>query len=65
MRIIPKYNIGDQVWWKIGSEICCGRICCAVIWSDIYSYQVEFEKGLYNLYEPFLFPTKEELLKSL
>lgn len=65
MTIETKYNIGDEVWWKIGSKIYYGRICCVVIWGDIYSYQVEFEKCLYNLFETSLFPTYEELLKSL
>ncbi len=65
MKIETKYNIGDEVWFKIGSKIHCGRICCVVIWRDFYSYQVEFEKRLYTLFETFLFPTKEELLKSL
>jgi hypothetical protein len=65
MTIETKYNIGDEVWFMGGSQIFCGRICCVVIWRDIYSYQVEFEKRLYNLFEDSLFPTKEELLKSL
>lgn len=65
MTIETKYNIGDEVWFKIGSKIYCGRICCIVVWCDILSYQVEFERRLYNLFEDFLFPTQEELLKSL
>lgn len=65
MKIETKYSIGDKMWFKNGSEICCGRICCVVIWSNIYTYQVESEKLLYNLFETSLFPTKEKLLKSL
>jgi hypothetical protein len=65
MIIETKYNIGDEVWWTNGRQIFCGRVCGIVIWGDIYSYQVEFEKRLYNLFETSLFPTKEELLKSL
>jgi hypothetical protein len=65
MEIKTKYNIGDEVWFMCGSKIFCGRICCIVICGDIYSYQVEFEKRLYNLFEISLFPTKEELLKIL
>lgn len=64
MKIETKYNIGDEVWWKIGSKIYCGRIFCVVIWGDICTYQVEFEKRLYNLFETSLFPTNEELLKG-
>lgn len=65
MTIETKYNIGDEVWFKVGSKIYCGRICCIVIWGDVLSYQVEFEKRLYNLFEDSLFSAKEELLKSL
>lgn len=65
MTIETKYNIGDEVWAMCGSQSFCGRICCIVVWCDILSYQVEFERRLYNLFEDSLFPTKEELLKSL
>jgi hypothetical protein len=65
MTIETKYNIGDEVWFMSKSQIFCGRICCIVVWRDILSYQVEFERRLYNFFEDSLFPTKEELLKSL
>lgn len=65
MIIETKYNIGDEVWWRDESKIFCGRVCCIVVWGNIYSYQVEFEKRPYNLFEEILFPSYEELLKSL
>ena len=65
MKIETKYNFGDEVWVKAGNEIYCGRIYCVVIWSDIYLYQVEFGNRLHLLFEHDLFPTKEELIKSL
>lgn len=65
MTIETKYNIGDEVWVKAGNEIYCGRIYCVAILGDIYLYQVEFGNRLYHLFEHVLFPTKEELIKSL
>lgn len=65
MTIETKYNIGDEVWFMCGSQIFCGRICCIVVWLHNLSYKVEFEMGLYGFIEDVLFPTKEELLKSL
>lgn len=66
MKIETKYNIGDKVWCLIkgkpykvtiasfkyeGGNLICGLI------DDVCRY---FELSEYNL-----FPTKEELLKSL
>ena len=65
MTIETKYNIGDEVWWRGTDGLFCGRVCCIVVWGNIYSYQVEFEKKVHNFFEESLFLTKEELLKSL
>ena len=65
MTIETKYNIGDEVWFMYRNKIFCGRICCVVAWCNNLSYKVSFESGLYTFLEELIFPTKEELLKSL
>jgi hypothetical protein len=69
MKIVTKYNIGDEVWCMF-----CGipEKCAIVsITSRIYrrgnivDYIVEIRKGLQvDKLESELFPAKEELLKS-
>ena len=67
MTIETKYNIGDEVWYKGFKEIfhdrisdiricvdCLGEISIYYeLWNDVTKDEVK------------LFPTKEELLKSL
>jgi hypothetical protein len=66
MTIETKYNIGDEVWWKVKDGYDCGIVCCIVIWGNFLSYQIaKDDKMIYNKFEENLFPTKEELLKSL
>ena len=70
MKIVTKYNIGEEVWCMF-----CGipEKCAIVsITSRIYrrgnitDYIVEIRKGLQvDKLESELFPTKEELVKSL
>ena len=70
MIIETKYNIGDEVWFMNDGEPTSERIVridveqyerkqfveCTVVLSDVI---------LTSFYEQELFPTKEELLKSL
>ena len=70
MEIKTKYNIGDEVWFMLGSkarqgkilEITFNKVGYTLI-SYYYNVQVGVSHGSFN--EPDLFPTKEELLKSL
>lgn len=70
MTIETKYNIGDEVWFQDHEE--------HPIKNDILGIEIEtykhkqlikylFEQDgfLFTIYEEDLFPTKEELLKSL
>lgn len=75
MTIETKYNIGDEVWWLTNdckSPIKCSNV--ARINITIYESQTSVFYVLENwhpydgytfLSEKCLFPTKEELLKSL
>lgn len=66
MIIETKYNIGDEVWWRVKSGCDCGRVCCIVIWDNFLSYQIaDGDNMIYNKFEENLYPTKEEALKSL
>ena len=70
MTIETKYNIGDEVWFLSYNSPRKARICGMSIYVQnsgeivlIYSLT---EKNLYwHKNEQDLFPTKEELLKSL
>ena len=72
MTIETKYNIGDEVWCFIGSTpipiVVVGiRIICDEYYKSIY-YHLAEELGkpfAISLGESVLFPTKEELLKSI
>lgn len=69
MTIETKYNIGDEVWVLLGNRPFEVKI------TDIYYFAKERKATYYcsniefafdtALYEEMLFPTKEELLKSL
>lgn len=63
MTIETKYNIGDEVWVKTYSgKVYCNRITGIHIKQGLIVY------SLFNFAdrtEQELFPTKEELLKSL
>lgn len=74
MTIEMKYNIWDEVWIVKGGRARVGHIqslcfhhflCVGDIHTRI-SYDVSSEGDIfYNINEIDLFPTKEELLKSL
>ena len=70
MTIETKYNIGDEVWFMLGSKARQGKILEIVfkkvghaLIGHYYNVQVGMSHGSWN--EQDLFPTKEELLKSL
>ena len=63
MKIETKYDIGQEVWFTL----CEGRIFSSPIGSIVFDKDGLFYNvvgyGTFKEYE--LFPTKEELLKSL
>lgn len=72
MTIETKYNIGDEVWFMQDNKVCSDTI------TAIHTYRTEtisnitygFGKSIRSqiiaiINERDLFPTKEELLKSL
>lgn len=65
MTIETKYNIGDEVWFADGKQKKQGIIWCVFCFGEMFFYQVMWKDTLYPTYEKYLFPTKEELLKSL
>ena len=68
MKIKPKYNIGEEVWFlyygKIFKDIITHRMTIAIgsRRDDVVIYRT---RNFNNLAEYELFTTKEELLKSL
>lgn len=73
MTIETKFNIADEVWFKRGAECLQGRIS-AIHTSlrtgetiPIIEYNVIWGDGFYHdhMIERELYPTKEELFKSL
>ena len=77
MTIETKYNIGDRVWVIMNDrvahaiieaiEISVGKALCSEDGKlSISEYKYKYSVGYGNWYnESLLFPTKEELLKSL
>lgn len=65
MTIETKYNIGDEVWFMDGKRKKKGVIYCVFAFGSFFFYQVQWNDTLYPVFEKYLFPTKEELLKSL
>ena len=69
MKIETKYNIGQEVWGLFsGDSIVNGVISAIEIYgcNDIlYNIRVDLQSPSLCLSEKKLFPTKEELLKSL
>jgi hypothetical protein len=64
MTIETKYNIGDEVWvMSYSNHIYCDRIVSISIKSDL-SIMYNFS-CLFSREEREVFPTKDELLKSL
>lgn len=69
MIIETKYNIGDIVFYMLEDTICKGiiiEISISKIGNSItYLYHIG-SNGVYRIFsENCIFPTKEELLKSL
>lgn len=70
MTIETKYNIGDEVWFILGGKARQG-IILGIMFNKVghslisyhYNVQIGISHGSFN--EQDLFPTKEELLKSL
>ena len=66
MTIETKYNIGDKVWYAIGKQMFDGKILAIhILKNNIIMYIVRFSVTHCTFSEDDLFPTKEELLKSL
>ena len=64
MTIETKYNIGDKVWFHFCGQIESGIIACIEIYSP-YKVFYRMKENCVAFMEYDLFPTKEELLKSL
>lgn len=72
MEIKTKYNIGDKVWWINDNKALTGEILSVHFhqWSDEsvtkeYTVEQYAVSGGHVVNEKYLFPTKEELLKTL
>lgn len=67
MTIETKYNIGDEVWYKGYKELFCDKVFnIEIIVDNKGEIIVEYDLwGDVIKHECQLFPTKEELLKSL
>ena len=70
MTIETKYNIGDEVWFRTLGINYKAKINCIIIdvfpnGNRIIHYNLHSNGHSYERYEEELFPTKEELLKSL
>lgn len=70
MTVETKYNIGDEVWFILGNKARQGKILGITftkveytLISYYYNIQVGPSHGFFI--ESDLYPTKEELLKSL
>lgn len=71
MKIETKYNIGDLVWWKTESHNGSGIVKKAEIQIGEDDLTISYNVSLtgFNLCLPFkekdLYPTQEEMIKSL
>lgn len=68
MTIETKYNIGDEVWAVVENKVCKYPILNITVKKGMLPETIEtlYYIGLCEWrYEQELFPTKEELLKSL
>ena len=64
MAIETKYNIGDEVWFYFCGQIDSGIIKCIEIYSPCEVFY-RMKVNCVAFMESDLFPTKEELQKSL
>ena len=70
MTIETKYNIGDEVWGAAHEEVWSGVITNIITYHSFGRNAIEYrvfveEEMHFTFKESDLFPTKEELLKSL
>ena len=73
MTIETKYNIGDEVWFTHDHIAMIGKVDKIEITTRFGDVEISYEVDVSymtltevgKIWEGFLFPTKEELLKSL
>lgn len=66
MKIETKYNIGDEVWTIVENKVCKYPILSITVKMPNKAIEVMYYIGNCEWrYEYEVFPTKEELLKSL
>jgi len=70
MTIETKYNIGDEVWFDVNFNPNFGEIrrIEIIVFEDkgyIPRYTIEHDGSITKEFEHDIYPTKEELLKSL
>ena len=69
MEIKTKYNIGDEVWWldnnKVHQDYVKGIFFSMYGSTTDYTLYYKLNQQLRDFDEEILFPSKEELLKSL
>lgn len=66
MTIETKYNIGQEVWYSMGEYIFSNKVIgIHILNKGIIMYDIRFKHTHCTLEESLVFPTKEELLKSL
>lgn len=63
MKIETKYDIGQEVWFMFQGKVQSGYIMSITIYRDCVVYNMR--ANCLSFKESLLFPTKEELLKSL
>ena len=69
MNIETKYNLGQEVWMHLSNRCICGKIIDVRAYTSnkrkMIVYELFAEDECISMLEEHLFPTKEELLKSL
>ena len=71
MTIETKYNIGDEVWFMWENKVQCSKIkdlesvTIRPVLSVVYELEMLWHDAKFVFKECALYPTKEELLKSL
>ena len=65
MTIETKYNIGDEVWLMYRNKTYNAYVEKVIPFNDITTYMLRSFAGKRRYPECDLYPTKEELLKSL
>lgn len=70
MTIETKYNVGQEVWGAMHDDIWSGKITAIITYHAFGIERIEYkvfveEEMHFTFKEKELFPSKEELLKSL